>query len=131
MNITIERAREYFKTRTTGPVWEEYATDQKEAALSQARRDLARLLGRPVKDDEPEYREGERIREEYAVYEQALYSLLRDNVAPRGMGNSAVPSLNQDEAESKVHTLRTGAGKYGAEALGWLARRVLSEVVIV
>ena len=130
MNITIERAREYFKTRTAGVAWDEYSTRQKEAAIAQARRDLARLIGRPIKDDEPEYREGDKIREEYAVYEQAVYSLLRD-AAPMGATQSAIPSLNQEEAQSKTYTLRTGTGKYSAEALSWLAKRVLSEVVIV
>ena len=78
MNITVERASQYFKTRTAGASWSEYSTEQKEVAIAQARRDLAKALGRAMRDDEPEYREGDRTRDEYAVYEQALFSLLRD-----------------------------------------------------
>ena len=130
MNITVERAREYFKTRTAGDAWEEYSTRQKEAAIAQARRDLSRALGRPVKDEEPEYKEGDQVREEYAVYEQALYTLLRD-AAPKGGSGSSIPSLNQVEAQSKAHTLRTGQGKWSSEALSWLAKRVINEVVVV
>lgn len=127
MNITLERAREYFRTRTAGAVWEEYSSSQKEAALAQARRDLARLIGRPIRDDEPEYREGDRIREEYAVYEQALHSLIP--VGPRGGGDGAIPSLNQEVSTSRASM--THSGKYSEEALAWLAQRVVSEVVIV
>lgn len=129
MNITLERASEYFKTRTTGAAWAEYSAEQKETALVQARRDLARALGRPIRDDEPEYREGDRTRDEYAVYEQALYVLLRD--ATPKLGGGVVPSLEPDTAQSPRKTIRTGQGKWSAEALSWLARRVVTECVIV
>ena len=130
MNITLERAREYFRTRTTGEAWNEYSSEQKEIALAQARRDLSRALGRPIKDDEPEYREGDQTRDEFAVYEQALYSLLRD-ARPKGGGGSAVPSLDQDEVQGRTFSMRTGQGKWSMEALSWLAKRVMTEVVIV
>lgn len=129
MSISLEGAREYFKTRTTGATWDEYSAKQKEIAIAQARRDLARALGRPMRDDEPEYREGDKTRDEFAVYEQALFTLLRD-MNPSG-GGSAVPSLNQDETAVRRHSLGTGAGKWSAEALSWLAQRVVTEVVIV
>ena len=129
MNITLERACEYFKTRTTGAAWAEYSADQKETAIAQARRDLARALGRPIRDDEPEYREGDQTRDEYAVYEQALYTLLRD-AAPK-LGNGVIPSLEPDEAQGRAGTLRTGQGRWSAEALSWLARRVMTECVII
>ena len=130
MNITLERAREYFSTRTTGEAWNEYSAEQKEIAIAQARRDLSRALGRPIKDDEPEYREGDQTRDEFAVYEQALYSLLRD-ARPKGGSGSAVPSLDQDETQSRTYSMRTGHGKWSMEALAWLAKRVMTEVVIV
>lgn len=131
MNITLERAREYFRTRTTGEMWDEYSSDQKQVALAQARRDLSRALGRAIKDDEPEYREGDRTRDEFAVYEQALYSLLRD-ARPKGGGGSAVPPLDQDGVQSsKVLSMCTGQGKWSKEALAWLAKRIMTEVVIV
>ena len=56
--ITVDRANAYFRTRTVGARWNEYATDQKEAALAQAERDLSRALGRSMKDDESGYTPG-------------------------------------------------------------------------
>ena len=129
MNITLERASQYFKTRTAGAAWDEYSAEQKELAIAQARRDLSRALGRPMDDDEPEYREGDRTRDEYAVYEQALYVMLRDmNPA---LGGGVIPSLNQDEAQGKLKTLGTGLGAWSAEAMRWLSDRVTTECVIV
>lgn len=130
MGISVEKAREYFNTRTAGEAWNEYSTAQKETAIAQARRDLSRALGRPMRDDEPEYREGDQTRDEYAVYEQALYTLLRDS-APRGGSGSAVPSINQGEVQTKAHSLSTGKGKWSMEALSWLAKRITTEVVVV
>ena len=37
--ITVDRANAYFRTRTVGARWNEYATEQKEAALAQAKKD--------------------------------------------------------------------------------------------
>ena len=129
MNITIERAAQYFKTRTAGAAWNEYATDQKEIAIAQARRDLSRALGRQMRDDEPEYREGDRTRDEFAVYEQALYTMLRD-MSPK-LGSGVIPSLDQDEAQPKTASLASGSGKWSAEALAWLAKSVTTECVII
>jgi hypothetical protein len=129
MSISIERAAQYFKTRTTGQAWNEYATDQKEVAIAQARRDLSRALGRAIRDDEDEYKEGDRTRDEFAVYEQALYTMLRD-MSPK-LGGGVIPSLDQDEAADKTKTLSTGRGKWSAEALAWLAKSVTTECVII
>lgn len=130
MSISVEGARAYFKTRTAGDAWNEYSTEQKEAAIAQARRDLSRSLGRPLRENEPPYHEGDRTRDEFAVYEQALYTLLRDT-APKGGSGSAIPSINQGETTVKARTLRTGEGKWSMEALSWLAKRITTEVVVV
>ena len=129
MSITVERASQYFRTRTAGASWNEYSTEQKELAIAQARRDLSKALGRPMRDDEPEYREGDRTRDEYAVYEQALYTMLRD-MNP-GLGGDIVPALDQSKAQDRRVTVGAGHGKWSAEALSWLATRVCTECVIV
>lgn len=129
MAISVEGASKYFRTRTAAQQWDEYSADQKETAIAQARRDLARALGRPMRDDEPEYREGDRTRDEYAVYEQALYTLLRD--AKPKLGGSVIPSLNQGEVQPKDRLLATGRDRWSKEALSWLAQRIMTEVVIV
>lgn len=120
--ICVGNANAYFEGRTVGKFWAEYSGEQKEAAIAQARRDLARAIGRPMKDDEPPYEEGQRKRDEYAVYEQALYSLLRD-VNPEGSGE-ALPSLNSDETKSKLSSMGVGGGKWSIEALAWLCDKL-------
>jgi len=120
--ICVANANAYFKGRTLSKQWSEYSKEQKQAAIDQARRDLSRALGRALKDDEPPYQEGDKKRDEFAVYEQAVYTLLRD-VAPDGTGN-AVPSLEPDEAKPKMATLAIGGGKWSMEALAWLCDKL-------
>lgn len=120
--INVANANAYFSSRTVGKFWGEYSGEQKEAAITQARRDLARAIGRPMKDDEPPYTEGDKKRDEYAVYEQALFSLLRD-VNPEGSGDS-VPSLNGDETRTKLMSMSVGGGKWSIEALAWLCDKL-------
>ena len=120
--ICLQNANAYLKSRTLWDAWDEYSGDQKEMAITQARRDLSRALGRPMSDDEPPYQEGDTKRDEYAVYEQAVYTLLR-NALPKG-GGSSVPSLEPDERKPKVHTLSLGGGKWSMDALSWLADKL-------
>ena len=107
--ICLQNANAYLKSRTLWDAWDEYSSDQKEMAITQARRDLSRALGRPMADDEPPYQEGDRRRDEYAVYEQAAYTLLM-NAQPKGSG-SMTPSLSPDETKPKSKTLSEGYGK--------------------
>lgn len=120
--ICIQNANAYFKGRTIGAKWAEYSAEQKTAAIDQARRDLSRALRRPMRDDEPPYREGDTKRDEFAVYEQAVYSLLRD-AQPNG-GGSSVPSLDPDEPKPRSNTLAVGGGKWSIEALSWLCDKL-------
>lgn len=118
MAINIQNANAYFKGRTVGFQWDEYSTEQKDAAIIQARRDLAMALGRAMKDDEPEYKDGETTRDEYAVYEQAFYSLIR-TANPRGSGD-VVQALESLETRA-IERINTSCGGYSYEALKWLA----------
>ena len=120
--ICIQNANACFKGRTIGAKWAEYSAEQKTAAIDQARRDLFRALRRPMRDDEPPYREGDTKRDEFAVYEQAVYSLLRD-AQPNG-GGSSVPSLDPDEQKPRSNTLAVGGGKWSIESLSWLCDKL-------
>ena len=120
--ICLQNANAYLKSRTLWDAWDEYSSDQKEMAITQARRDLSRALGRPMNDDEPPYQEGDKRRDEYAVYEQAIYTLLM-NAQPKG-GGSMTPSLSPDETKPKGKTLGEGYGKWSKEALAWLADKM-------
>lgn len=125
--IDVNGADAYFSARTSGDDWAAYSADQRKAAIEQAKRDFSRALGRAMDENEPQYRYGDRRRDEFAVYEQALYTLLRDAVQ-RGAGLSPVPSLNPDEelAPRRVHS--TGCGKWSYEALAWLGASMRTEI---
>lgn len=120
MAINADGASEYFRTTTFSDVWAEYSTGQKEAAVEMAKRDLSRALGRPLKEDEPPYQYGDAVREEYAAYEQALFTLLRD-AQPKG-GGSPVPSLDQDDQKAPAFSLGSSKNQFSPRALSWLGR---------
>ena len=121
MAITAEGASKYFKGTTLSAKWAEYSTEQKESAVEMATREFSRALGRPLREDEPEYQMGDATREEFAAYEQALYTLLRD-AQPTGGTGSMVPSLDQEDQRSPAFTLAGSAGQWSPRALSWLGR---------
>lgn len=116
--IDTKGAAQYFASTTFSEKWAEYTTAQKEAAIEMAKREFARALGRPLKEDEPAYQYGDTTREEYAAYEQALFTLMRDT-QPKGKGYS-VPSLDQKDQRAPAHTLATSKGQWSPRALSWL-----------
>ena len=114
MAINVDGADAYFSSRTSGDDWAAYSATQRKAAIEQAKRDFSRALGRPMRD-------------EYAVYEQALYTLLRD--ATQKGAVSRTPSLNPDEHKEPRTVHSTGYGKWSSEALAWLGASVRTEIV--
>ena len=127
--ISIDGANAYFSSHSRRADWEGFSVEQRKSAIAQAQRDFSRALGRPLRDDEPSYRLGDRRRDEFAAYEQALYALLRD--APsEGECLSPVPSLSPDEAAEPRRVLSTGRAKWSAEALAWLGCRQVVESVM-
>lgn len=122
MAIDVQGASAYFNTTTFAAVWAEYSKEQKQAAIAQAKRELAKAIGRAMNEDEPPYQIGETRRDEYAVYEQALYTLVRD-AEPAG-GGAAIPSLDPDERRPVGYTLRDGYGNWSKRALSWLADKL-------
>lgn len=126
--ICLDNAKAYFASRTMGARWNEFSPEQHTAALEQAKRDLSRAIGRPLREDEPQYRYGDATRDEYAAYEQALYVLLRDcNPDRTGV---VQPSADPDERQTPGHTLKTGNGSYSEEALAWLGAHGRVEIVM-
>ena len=118
--INVQNANAYFAAHTLGRAWNGYSGAQKDAAIIQARRELSALVLRPMRDDEPPYREGEAWRDEYAVYEQAVYLLLRD-VLPDGSGE-LTPSL--DEAKERP-VPQAIDGRWSVSARNWLRDRIV------
>lgn len=126
--IDVNGADAYFATRTMGAAWKEFSAEQRKCAIEQAKRDLARALRRPMEEHEPQFRYGDVTRDEFAVYEQALFTLLRD-VNPNG-GGSDIPSIEPDEKKPSGYTLGTGKGKWSEEALAWLGASSRVETVM-
>lgn len=126
--IRIDNADAYFKSHPMGAAWSEYSADRRKAAIEYAKRELSRALGRPLREDEPPYRYGDRTRDEYAVYEQALYVLLRD--CQSDAAGVVMPSAEPDEAQPTAHTMATGKDHFAAEALRWLGGSVRVETVL-
>lgn len=126
--IDISNANAYFAAHPMGAVWKEYAELQRTTAIEYAKRELSRALGRAMKEDEGPYSYGERVRDEYAVYEQALYVLLRD-CQPKSTG-VVMPSAEPDEAQPVAHTMASGKDHFAAEALRWLGGSVRVETVL-
>jgi hypothetical protein len=122
MAINVQGASAYFRTTTFDAKWMEYSTEQRSAAIAQAKRELAKAIGRPMREDEPPYREGDAKRDEFAVYEQAFYTLVRD-AEPMGSG-AAIPSLDADDRKPVGYTLKDGFGNWSKRALSWLADKL-------
>ena len=126
--ICIDNADAYFFAHPMGKVLKEYDAEQRTNAIEYAKRELSRALGRPLRDDEPQYKYGDRVRDEYAAYEQALYALLRDS-QPKVAG-VVMPSAEPDEAQPTAHTMANGKDHFAAEALRWLGGSVRVETVL-
>ncbi len=128
MAINVQGASAYFRKTTFSAKWAEYSTEQREAAIAQAKRELGKALHRPMREDEPPYADGDAKRDEYAVYEQALYTLVRDT-EPMGSG-AAIPSLDADDRRPVGYTLKEGFGNWSKRALSWLADRLTVAVTL-
>ena len=64
--------------------WDNYSTNEKTAALVQAQRELELFCNRDAQDPST----GDRFRDDYAIFEQALY-LLEETVRTTNSQNSA------------------------------------------
>lgn len=123
--ISVANANAYFSGHTLAKAWGEYSGAQKSSAIDQAKRELSADLGRPMAEDEPDYRLGDQTRDEYAVYEQAIYLLLR-NVHPEGSG-SATPALEGENVATLVPA--SVGGRWSSAAIHWLGGRVNTRIL--
>lgn len=118
--ISFDNAQTYFgaDSHYKAAVWAAFGARHRRGAIAAARRVLSRGLARPMVDAEPQYSEGDRTRDEYAVYEQALWMLENGQVAD-ATGNDPVPVLTgrPDAADA---ARGPGATLYAPEALRWL-----------
>jgi hypothetical protein len=121
MAITFENAQAYFApdNHHRAAVWAGFQETHCRGAIASARRGLARLLGRGMKENEAAYKEGDRIRDEFAVYEQALY-LLETGVVANGSASDPVPIIAGNEEAQKAAGTKGRPSVVGPEALRWL-----------
>jgi len=118
--INFKNAQVYFASGShhKAAVWSGFNPKTREGAIAAARRVIARGLGRALNDDERDYKEGDRIREEYAIYEQALWMMENGQVA-NATGSDPVPVLT-GKAEAADTSARSPYGAFAPEALRWL-----------
>jgi hypothetical protein len=117
MSIDTNGASAYFTEHPRASVWQGAAPEAQQAALTHARRQLARTLGRGLNDAEAAYIEGDTSRDEYAVYEQALY-LLQNHPGPNVEGS--VPGFVSQDPAVKNAGRPGGAALLAPETLRWL-----------
>ncbi len=111
----------YFEGHLKSETWSQAAEPGGTAAIAQARKILSRGLGRAMNDSEAAYSEGDTTRDEFAVYEQALF-LIENGAIANGSGSGAQPILTGSIDDPGLP--RTGErGLYAPEALRWLGFR--------
>lgn len=118
--IDFDGAQAYFggNTHYKSAVWSAFDQGRRIAAVASARRTLSRVLGRSLRDNEPAFAEGDRRRDEFAVYEQALWMLEHGQIADAS-GFAPVPVLTGEVDKAGVDADGV-AGLYAPEALRWL-----------
>lgn len=76
--------------------WSNYSTDERTGALAQAKRELELFIGRDAEDPAST----DRFRDDYAIFEQALY-ILDETVRTIGSQNSAqmIETVDSEQRE--------------------------------
>lgn len=119
--IDANGAADYFDGHLKADIWSNASETATDAAIVQARRILSRALGRAMCDTLAAYVEGETVRDDFAVYEQAIY-LIENGAIANGQGSAPQPVLAG--AVDRTDTMRAGALDILApEALRWLGYR--------
>jgi len=117
MAINLIGANKYFKVHAKSKIWKEFSEEQKTGGIENAKQHLSRELRRAMKEDEPPYEYGDERRDEYAVYEQALFILTQIGIVDGS--TESVQSLAPTADEPEVRVSKTH-GKWSPEALRWL-----------
>ena len=118
MSISYEKSIKYFQKHLKGHLWTKAGQARCESAINQARRVLSRALGRELDDDEAVYSEGDRTRDEYAAYEQAIH-MIEHSVIADGSGAMPIAQLTADADDPDKASKRDPA-LLAPEALRWL-----------
>lgn len=113
--IDIDGAEAYFAGHPRGAVWAAFPGESREAAVAHARRVLSRGLNRKLDDALDAYEEGDRYRDDYAVYEQALHMLSTGRVGDANAG-APYPVAMQPAGDGPTNP----PDLYAPEALRWL-----------
>ncbi len=110
----------YFSEHVKSPVWMGFTDELREAAILSARRLLSRDLKRALDDNEPEYEEGDYFRDEYAIYEQAIYMLENNRVVSLNQESSPYPIAEAPHGPQQDSLPTKKPFIYAEEALRWL-----------
>jgi hypothetical protein len=121
MAINLAGANTYFGSgsHVYAAVWSGFSTSMCTAAIAMAKQKYSRALRRELNENEPAYQPGDFIREDRAVYEQALGMLIDSQIA------DATGATPQPQITGRMQVDNTGPfmsstfGFYDA-ALEWL-----------
>lgn len=119
--IDVTQADSYFRANnhTQAAQWGAYGHDARTGAIEEAKRILARALRRPMNEGLAPFRMGDTRRDDYAVFEQALFLLRSSPTGIMGGASPYPPSVPVPESEDQEPE-RTYAGGVCKAALIWL-----------
>lgn len=124
MQINLENANKYFApgNHAQSELWLKFTAAHRSGAIAQARRMFEMELRRPMRESDPEqFDPASPRRDDYAVFEQALWLLLGSPYG-NGAGGDAVAVL-QGAVETAEGVSSYADGKrerWSREALRWL-----------
>lgn len=127
--IDYAGALNYFKAdnHPRASIWIGFGESQQKASIAAARRLLSRALGRALSDTESAYVEGDETREEYAVYEQALWMLENGIIAN---GEQSAPAFIAADPEKPDNARDSQKKLFAPETLRWLGANRSSVILI-
>lgn len=120
--IDLPGANLYFKfgRHQAADIWAGYSKGARMGAVESAKRTFSRALGRRLDENLPPYDYGQRLRDDFAVYEQALF-LLQQTTQPNAVreADPVVADAVNTERSDNVYD-NSLVGIYSPEALRWL-----------
>jgi hypothetical protein len=99
---TAEMAEDYFSTHIKKSLWDAYDTETQELAVNQAEREIWAFLGGMYLNHPNDILPYSRYRQDYAIYEQALYCLQISGINRTGELNGAQWTQNDEEDSVEV-----------------------------
>lgn len=117
MGFSISDADEYFKpdNHIAGALWNDEDEDKRKAALAYARRILERTKGTEL--DEPDAGAGnDEVREDYALFEQALWTLTNSPYLANAEGTAQGFQAQESDGEPR----QRAAQRIAPQAAAWM-----------